>query len=93
MTVSERSIRLSALVVALEFGMLGNLFRRLEVSILPFIVAFILAGTIEDTARQAFAATGGDPFFLLNRRLALTFMVLAGSVVVIVSRRKQETVP
>ena len=73
--------------------MFGYLFRRLEISVLPFVIAFILAGTLEDTARQAFTATGGNPFFLLNRPLALTFMVLAVAVVVIVSRRKEETVP
>ena len=91
--IYAQETRFSALVVALGFGVLGYLFRRLEISVLPFVIAFILAGALEDTARQAFAATGGDPFFLLNRPLALAFMVLAVAVVVIVSRRKQETVP
>ena len=83
----------SAILFALGFGVLGYLFRRLEISVLPFVIAFILAGTLESTARQAFAATGGDPFFLLNRPLALAFMVLSVAVVIVVSRRKQETAP
>ena len=84
--------RFSALLVALGFGVLGYLFRRLDVSVLPFVIAFILAGTLEDTARQAFAATGGDPFFLLNRPLALVFVLLSILVIVVVSRRTREAV-
>ena len=85
--------RFSAILFALGFGVLGYLFRRLDVSVLPFVIAFILAGTLEDTARQAFAATGGDPFFLLNRPLALVFVLLSIVVIAFVSRRKQEAVP
>lgn len=84
--------RFSALLVALGFGVLGYLFRRLDVSVLPFVIAFILAGTLEDTARQAFAATGGDPFFLFNRPLALIFVLLSILVIVVVSRRTREAV-
>ena len=93
LAVYAQETRLSALVVALGFGVLGYLFRRLDISVLPFVIAFILAGTLEDTARQAFSATGGDPFFLVNRPLALAFMVLSVAVVIVVSRRKQEAVP
>ena len=91
--IYAQETRFSVLLFALGFGVLGYIFRRLDISVLPFVIAFILAGTLEDTARQAFAATGGDPFFLLNRPLALTFVVLAVAVVVIVSRRTQEAVP
>ena len=76
--IYAQETRFSALLLALGFGVLGWLFRRLEISVLPFVIAFILAGTLEDTARQAFATTGGDPFFVLSRPLALAFMVLAG---------------
>ena len=93
LAIYAQETRFSAILIALGFGVLGYLFRRLDVSVLPFVIAFILAGTLEDTARQAFAATGGDPFFLLNRPLALVFVLLSILVVVVVSRRKQEAVP
>ncbi len=57
------------------------------------VIASILAGTLEATARRAFAASGGGLFFLLNRPLALVFMVFPVAVVVIVSRGNQEAVP
>ena len=93
LAIYVQETRFSAILFALGFGVLGYLFRRLDVSVLPFVIAFILAGTLEDTARQAFAATGGDPFFLLNRPLALIFVLLSVLVVVVVSRRTQEAVP
>ena len=40
--------------------------RRVGMSPLPFVIAFILGENLEATARQAFAATGADPYFLLK---------------------------
>ncbi|MEO1308306.1 MAG: hypothetical protein AAFV38_10375 [Pseudomonadota bacterium] len=54
---------------------------------LPFVIAFILGGNLEATARQAFAATGADPFFLFNSPVALAFMIMSVGVVVYSLRR------
>jgi putative tricarboxylic transport membrane protein len=48
---------------------------------LPFVIAYILGGTLEETARQAFAATGSDPFFLFTSPIALALMALTAVVV------------
>jgi putative tricarboxylic transport membrane protein len=77
---------LSVIGFATGFGVLGYLMRRLDINPLPFVVAFILAGRLEDTARQAFSATGGDPFFLLTSPIAASFIVLS-IVVIAVSLR------
>lgn len=69
------------------FGVLGYVMRRLGLSPLPFVIAFILAGPLEHTARQAFSATGGDPWFLVDRPMAAIF-VLAGAWVVFSTLRK-----
>ena len=78
---------MSAIWFAIGFGILGYLMRLLEISPLPFVIAFILGGTLEETARQAFSATGGDPFFLFSSATASAFMVLA-TVVIVVSLRR-----
>ncbi|MEM6386846.1 MAG: tripartite tricarboxylate transporter permease [Pseudomonadota bacterium] len=70
-----------AVWITLFFGFLGYAMRRIGMSPLPFVIAFILGGNLEATARQAFAATGADPFFLFNNPIALAFMVLAVGVV------------
>ena len=79
---------LAAIWFTLGFGVLGYLFRRLGVSVLPFVIAFILAGNLEDTARQAFSATGGDPWFLFTSPLAVIFILGAIAVTIIFSRRQ-----
>lgn len=78
--VQETSM--SAMVFTIGFGVLGYLMQRLEISVLPFVIAFILGGNLETTARQAFSATGGDPLFLFSSTLANILML--GAVLIVV---------
>ncbi|MEM7299541.1 MAG: tripartite tricarboxylate transporter permease [Pseudomonadota bacterium] len=71
-----------AVWITLFFGFLGYVMRRINMSPLPFVIAFILGGNLEATARQAFAATGADPFFLLTSPVALAFIAMSVGVVV-----------
>ncbi len=73
---------MEAIWFALAFGVLGYLMRSLAISPLPFVIAFILGGKLEESARQAFAATGGDAFFLFTNPIALVFMLMSVGVVV-----------
>lgn len=73
--------KMLAVWITLAFGLLGYLMRRTGISPLPFVIAFILAGKLEATARQAFAATGSDPWLLFSSPIALTFTSLAIFVV------------
>ena len=81
---------LSAVWMTLAFGFLGYFMRRVDMSPLPFVIAFILGRNLEETARQAFAATGSDPFFLFNHPIALLF-VLSSIGVVAFNLRKSNT--
>ncbi len=65
--------------------------RRLDISVLPFVIAFILTGTLETTARQAFAATGGNPLFLFASPVALA--LICAAVAVVVFRARSRTNP
>lgn len=71
-----------AVWITLAFGLLGYVMRRIGMSPLPFVIAFILGGNLEETTRQAFAATGGDPWLLFSSPIAFTFTLLAIGVVV-----------
>ncbi|MEM6637383.1 MAG: tripartite tricarboxylate transporter permease [Pseudomonadota bacterium] len=70
-----------AVWITLFFGLLGYVMRRVGMSPLPFVIAFILGGNLEATARQAFAATGADPFFLFSSPIAIVFVVTSIAVV------------
>lgn len=78
---------MSAIWFAFGFGILGYFMMRFAISPLPFVIGFVLGGRIEDTARQAFSATGGDPWFLLKSPIAATF-ILCAIAVIFLSLRK-----
>ena len=80
---------MAAVWLTLVFGLLGYAMRVLLISPLPFVIAFILGENIERTARQAFAATGGDPLFLLNNPIAAAFMAASVYVVYRAIKRKR----
>lgn len=85
--------RMEAMWFAVGFGILGYLMRRFGISPLPFVIAFILGGKLEDTARQAFSATGGDAYFLFSSPLAAVLMLFACGVVFFSVRRTQTIKP
>ena len=77
--------------IAIGFGLLGYGMRRVDMSPLPFVIAFILGSRFEDTARQSFEATGANPYFLFSSPIAATFMALAVGVVIFSLRRKRNS--
>ena len=78
---------MSAIWFTVGFGILGYFMRRLAISPLPFVIAFILGGRLEETARGAFSATGGDPWFLFSSFTSIVFLVLSVAVVVVLSMK------
>ena len=90
-SIYVQETRLVAIYFTIGFGVLGYLMRRLDISPLPFVIAFILGGRLEDTARQAFAATGGDALFLFSSATATAFIALAIIVVAFSLRRPKDT--
>lgn len=79
---------MGALLFTMGFGVLGYLFRRLGISPLPFVIAFILAGKLEETARQAFSSTGGDIWFLFSSVTSTIFMVVTVLVIIMFTRKQ-----
>lgn len=89
LTVASLYVQETTLAVigfAFFFGTLGYLMIKLGISPLPFVIAFVLGRQLEATARQAFSATGGDPFFLFSSPIAILFMLGALAVVILASR-------
>ncbi len=74
------------ILFTLFFGLVGYLMRKLAVPTLPFVISFILASNLEEAVRQAFAASGADPWFLLSSPLSIVFLVLSVLVVIFFSR-------
>lgn len=72
---------MSAVWFGFAFGIIGYFMRRFGISPLPFVIGFVLGGRLEATARQAFSATGGDPFFLLKSPIAAVLIFGAVAIV------------
>jgi len=79
-----------AIYITLFFGLLGYLMRKLKISVLPFVIAFILANNLEEAMRQAFAVTGSDPWFLLASPISVVFIALSIVVVVFFARNQKD---
>jgi putative tricarboxylic transport membrane protein len=77
-----------AIWVVIVFGALGYLLRKLDVSILPFVIGFILAPRLEELVRGGYTASGGDAWFMLKSPLALVFLGLGVAIVVFSARRQ-----
>ena len=80
--------RLVALWFMVGFGFLGYFMRRIDMSPLPFVIAYILGGRLEETARQAFSATGSDPWFWFSSAISACFMGLCFVILFIAARRR-----
>jgi putative tricarboxylic transport membrane protein len=65
-----------ALSLMVGFGILGYVMRKMDYSIVAFIIAFILGPMTEDALRQTMVLFGAEPLELLNRPIALLFFVL-----------------
>lgn len=76
-----------ALWVTFGFGILGYVLRRCDVPVLPFVIAFILARPLEQTAREAFSATDGDPWFLFHSATSIAYMLAAIASVLFLGRK------
>ncbi|EAP83559.1 tripartite tricarboxylate transporter permease [Sulfitobacter sp. EE-36] len=65
------------LLSACVFALIGYVLRRLGISILPFVIGFLLAPALEGLIRGSFTASGGDPWFLLKSPIALVMLALS----------------
>lgn len=63
--------------VALFFGILGFIMEKMKIPATPMVLSLILTGMLESALRQSLAMSFGSPLILVQRPLALLF-ILAG---------------
>lgn len=58
------------------FGVLGFFLRRLNISVIPVVIAFFLGPLLEGAVRRSLLLSGGDVTIFVRRPIALVFVVL-----------------
>ena len=63
--------------LAVGFGLVGYVFKRLDYPIAPFVLAMVLGDKTEDAFRQSMILSGGSVSIFWSNGLVATLMVLA----------------
>jgi putative tricarboxylic transport membrane protein len=66
-----------SLYMALLFGVIGHLFRKLDIPKAPLIFGLILGGKLEQSFRQAMTLSSGDPMVFLRSPLSAGLITVA----------------
>ncbi len=64
------------LLLAVAFGVVGWLFRKLDVPLVPIVLGFVLGRLLEDNLRRALSLSDGDPAILFASPLSVLFWAL-----------------
>ena len=78
------------LMVMTAFGVLGYLFRKLQISLVPVVLGLLLGDLMEQNLRRALSISGGDFSILFESPIALVLYAFTAAmlvVAVIFSRR------
>src|SRR4051812_12473140 len=63
--------------MALMFGVLGYVFRKVDIPLAPMVLALVLGGIMEQSFRQAMTISGADPKVFVGSGICITLLVLA----------------
>jgi putative tricarboxylic transport membrane protein len=64
------------LFVALAFGVLGYLFRKIDIPLAPFVLAVVLGAPMEQSFRQALQISDGSPAIFVNSEIGVILVLL-----------------
>jgi len=77
--------------VAIAFGVIGFVMRRLAMPLTPLVLGFLLGPLFEQSLRQSMSMSGGSFLHLVNRPIAIAFLGAAVIVLVIVAVMKRRS--
>ena len=81
-SIYAQEANMLSLVFLMGFGAFGFLMKLTGFPVLPFVIAYILGGSFEETSRQAFASTGGNPWFLISSPISISFIVFSIAIII-----------
>lgn len=70
------------LYLCLLFGVLGYIFRKVDIPLAPLVLALVLGGMMEQSFRQAMTISSGNPQIFVNSTLTISLASLSLLVIV-----------
>jgi len=64
------------LLLAIGFGVMGWLFRKLDVPLVPIVLGFVLGRMLEDNLRRAMSLSDGDVTALFGSPVSVVLWVM-----------------
>ncbi|MGD9803828.1 MAG: tripartite tricarboxylate transporter permease [Hyphomicrobiaceae bacterium] len=77
--------------VAIAFGVIGFVMRRLAMPLTPLVLGFLLGPLFEQSLRQSVSMSGGSLLHLVNRPIAIAFLGAAVMVLIVVAVMKRRS--
>ena len=76
--VGTYSVKTSSfdLAVMFVFGVIGYIFRKLDIALAPMLLAFVLAKILEESLRRGLVMVDGNLMAILQRPIAATILFL-----------------
>ncbi len=65
------------LYFGLIFGIMGFVFRKVDIPLAPMVLSLVLGGIMEQSFRQAMTISGGNPKIFLGSTICITLVVLS----------------
>jgi putative tricarboxylic transport membrane protein len=65
------------LLLMIGFGVMGWLFRKMDIPTVPIILGILLGGNMEDALRRAMTLSDGDPTYLFSSPIAIGLWIFA----------------
>src|SRR5688572_22995807 len=65
------------LYFGLMFGIVGYVFRKVDIPLAPMVLALVLGGIMEQSFRQAMTISGGNPKIFVGSTICVTLVVLS----------------
>jgi putative tricarboxylic transport membrane protein len=75
------------IVAMLGFGVLGYIFRKIDIPLAPLVLTLVLGPLMENALRQSLEMSNGDISILFTRPISATLLALAALVIVTSSLR------
>lgn len=63
--------------MALGFGVLGYVFRKVDIPLAPMVLAVVLGATMEQSFRRALSISSGNPEIFVSSGISITLLIAA----------------